>query len=204
LGIDDCYNTLKFVTRCDIFLNKSIKIFFFPKNVGPYIIRNSLAKVAKYDNILFFDSDDVMMENMVQTLLKNFQRDVLKFKFYNFNQGTDYRDLKNLKISKMFGLGVFISKKNVFLEMNGFFGWRCGADTEFCERYEGQGKTAELLDLPLFYRRYHDKNITKSSETGIGSMLRNMYGSIIVDNQINRKWENPKELNTFQFNIVRV
>lgn len=201
LGIDNCKKTLEFVSSSRLFKNKNIKIYYFPKNVGPYVVRNSLAAKAKYDNILFFDSDDIMMEKMIQVLFNSFDgKSMVKYKFYNF----DSVKKCDLKLSPIFCHGSFLIPKSIFFKLNGFFGWKCGADSEFYERYENKANAVEKLDTPLFYRRYHDKNITRSTITGINSALRNKYGKIIMDNRANEKWNNPKTPQIFKPNLVQV
>lgn len=205
LGIDNCHETLKFVSQEPTFRKNNIKICYFPKNVGPYVIKNTLALEAKYDNILFFDSDDILMPDTIQVLMKIFEDiELLKFKFYNFQHGTDYTDASNLKLSDRFAQASFLIKKQTFQKMSGFFGWKCGADTEFTERYENQGNTTHFLDVPMYYRRYHDRNITKLPETGLNSKLRSRYGRIILDNRVNKKWINPIGLEVFNFNFINV
>ncbi len=205
LGIDSCYDTVNVLHKHSIFSNKNIRIFFFPKNVGPYIIRNSLANISKYDNILFFDSDDVLMKHSIEILMKKFyNKDILKYKFYNFHHGKDYNDVENLSLSSMFSHGSFLIKKTKFMEMNGFFGWKCGADTEFDERCIGINQQIHKLDIPLFYRRYHGKNITMTSETGINSKIRKKYGEFIQNRQLIKKWSNPEQLEVFNFNLVKI
>lgn len=196
LGIDSCYDTLNFVSQNLFFNNKRIKVFFSSKNVGPYVIRNSLVERSQYENILFFDSDDIMMENMIETLMASFREQVVRFKFYNFEDGKDYRDINNLKTSKRFGHGVFLIKRKKFIEMNGFFGWRCGADSEFLERYESNINETVLLNQPLFYRRYHETNLTRDKNIGINTEIRTQYLKIIADNKDNKNWKNPTELQT--------
>lgn len=196
LGIDCCYDTLNFVSQNSFFLDKRIRIFFSSKNVGPYVIKNSLVNVAKYENILFFDSDDIMMENMIETLFMSFREQVVRFKFYNFDNGKDHKDINNLKMSKRVGHGVFLIKRKKFIEMKGFYGWRCGADSEFLERYDGKNNKSILLNSPLFYRRYHETNLTKDNSTGINSETRNMYIKIIAENSKNKQWNDPESLET--------
>lgn len=205
LGIDNCAKTLKFTDKCNILKNKNIKIFFFPKNVGPYIIKNSLASKAKYDNLLFFDSDDVMMKDTMEILMYKFtDNELLKFKFYNFENELGYKNASKLSLSTIFSHGSFLIKKIKFYKMNGFFGWKCGADTEFAERYEGRGQRIDFLDVPLYYRRYHNNNITRLPETGLDSKLRSRYGKIIIENRINQKWKNPNEPEVFFSNFIKV
>lgn len=203
IGIDNCFDTLNFAANNDIFLNKNIGLYFFEKNVGPYIIRNTLAQKSKYENILFFDSDDVMMENTVKILLKNFvDKKILKFKFYNFYDGKNYKHPENLTISRIFSHGSFLIKKDHFLEMNGFFGWKCGADAEFNERYVGNGFTIPKLDEPLYYRRYHTYNLTRRPDTGINSELRNEYDKIIIDRRTRKDWSNPETIDVIDFKSI--
>lgn len=205
IGIDNCYKTINILDSHSIFLNSCVKIFFFSKKVGPYIIRNSLANIAKYDNILFFDSDDVLMQHAVQTLMGKFcNKDILKYKFYNFNHGNDYNDVENLALSSIFSHGSFLIKKQKFIEMNGFFGWKCGADTEFDERCIGINQIIHSLDIPMYYRRYHGGNITMLPETGINSNIRKKYGEFIINRRIDCKWSNPEFLETYNFSLVKI
>lgn len=205
LGIDNCYDTLYFAGKSALLKNKYTKLFFFSKKVGPYIIRNSLADIAKYDNILFFDSDDVLMKDAVKILMDKFSgKEILKYKFYNFVHGKDYKDVENLSLSAIFSHGSFLIKKEKFMKMNGFFGWKCGADTEFDERCIGTKQQIHKLDIPVYYRRYHGKNITMLPETGIDSTIRKKYGEFILNRRIDRKWLNPTFLQTFNFNLVKI
>lgn len=205
LGIDNCYETVSLLSRHSIFSKKCIKIFFFSKKVGPYIIRNSLAKIAKYDNILFFDSDDVLMKNSVKILMDKFSgKEILKYKFYNFVHGRDYNDVENLALSVIFSHGSFLIKKQKFMEMNGFFGWKCGADTEFDERCIGIKQPIHSLDVPLFYRRYHGENVTMKPETGINSKIRQKYGEFINSCRTSKSWLNPESLQVFNYNLIKI
>lgn len=203
LGIDNCYGTVYFLDQNLVFSNRRIKILFFPKSVGPYIIRNSLAKIAKYDNILFFDSDDVLMKHGINILMSKFSnKHILKYRFYNFNHGDDYTDVEKLSLSPMVSHGSFLIKKEKFMEMNGFFGWKCGADTEFDDRCDGIQQRVYKLDIPIFYRRYHGKNTTIRPETGIHSSIRKKYGEFIMNRRIDGKWPNPSVLEVSNYNLI--
>lgn len=205
LGIDNCYDTLQFISNEKVFKNSNIRVYYFSKNVGPYIVRNSLASKAKYDNILFFDSDDVMMEDTIKILLSNIKdKDIIKFKFYNFDNEKGRSDLQNLSISSIFSHGAFLIKKSKFFELNGFFGWRCGADAEFVERYQNKKITTVELDIPVYYRRYHCKNITRLPETGLTSKLRKKYEEYVLKNRINQRWDNPTSIQIFHSSKVNV
>ncbi len=202
LGIDCCYDTLNFVSQNSLFNDKRIRVFFSSKNVGPYVIRNSLVEISRYENILFFDSDDIMFENMIENLFMSFREQLVRFKFYNFEDGKDYRDINNLKTSKRVGHGVFLIKRKKFMEMNGFFDWRCGADSEFMERYDGKNNKSILLNKPLFYRRYHETNLTRDKNIGINTEKRTQYLKIIESNKNNKDCKNPSELATVKLKHI--
>ena len=203
IGIDNCKDTLEFVGNNSLFKDSHIKLYYFSKRVGPYIIKNSLAGIAKYDNILFFDSDDVMMPHMLDAILSRFHgKEIMKFKFYNFDDGKDYTSVSNLTLSNIFAHASFIIKKSKFMKLRGFYGWKCGADAEFEERCAGNGHEIHRLDVPLYYRRYHDSNITRVPETAIDSPLRARYGRIIMDNRKNGKWKNPEKPAIFKPTFV--
>lgn len=204
IGLDNCCDSLYFVSKNDVFKKHNIKIYYFPKNVGPYIIRNSLAVEAKYDNIFFFDSDDLMMKDTLKILLPRFvDKEILKFKFYNFENNKG-KDLENLSLSTIMSHGVFLIKKSKFLELNGFFGWRCGADAEFTERYSAFGNIIYTLDIPLYYRRYHENNITRVAETSLHSKLREKYGRIILSNRASGEWKNPSTMPTLGSALIKL
>jgi glycosyltransferase involved in cell wall biosynthesis len=203
LGIDNCYETLSFISTNSICGHKNIKVFFFSKNLGPYIIRNTLAKTAMYENILFFDSDDIMMPHTIKTILNKFSENkIMKFKFYNFQDGKDYKNVENVELSSMFSHGLFLINKNKFLSMNGFFGWKFAADAEFEERCIGNNHSILRLDMPLFYRRYHGYNLTRRPDTGIGSPLRDEYGKIILSRRNSRNWKDPEKIQVFNPSLV--
>lgn len=202
IGIDNCQETLDFVSQNLFFKNENIQIFYFPKNVGPYVIRNTLYKASKYNNILFFDSDDVMMESSIPKILEKLSNyRIVKFKFYNFIDGTNYL-MEKLKISSQIAHGAFAVRSDCFAELNGFFGWKCGADTEFLERYEFFDYDSYKFDEPLFYRRYHGNNITKSKETGINSEFREKYRQYIYKNRRTKGWRNPDSFETFIYSKI--
>jgi glycosyltransferase involved in cell wall biosynthesis len=61
LGVDNCQITMDSIKNNLDKISENIKVFLFPK-VGTYVIRNSLSKISKFDNLLFVDSDDILTE----------------------------------------------------------------------------------------------------------------------------------------------
>jgi hypothetical protein len=189
VGIDNCLETLEYLDSGEFTVNNKIKFYYFSKQLGPYVIRNTLVQRAKYQNVLFFDSDDIMLEESIDIILEAMlESNIVKFKFYNFINGLDYRLQKNLNLSEIYAHGVFCIKKDLFLNLNGFLGWTCGADTEFYERYMALGIECTLIDIPLFLRRYHDNNISRVKDTAIDSPARRNYENIIYQKRRNNNW----------------
>lgn len=173
IGIDGCDETLSYVHQNEY--PENFKIFYFFDNKGPYLIKNTLAKISKYDKILFFDSDDVMMPEMMKEIdngLKHY--DVIKPKYINFKD-TDKRIYEYDK--PQFGEGVFAIKKSLFLYMNGFEGWKVAADSDFMGRLYKMSKRILHTNFILFHRRTHPNSLTLHPNTGFRSKLRSHYVS---------------------------
>ena len=176
VGIDDCKKTLNFVEK-EIF-DSRIRFFYFSQNVGPYIVKNTLVKNSNSKTILFFDSDDVMCENMVEEILRMQSfNDFVRPKYFNFNGKTPNSDVVSKE--KLFGEGVFSIKKSLFLSMNGFEGWRTTADTDFIGRLYKNSRKSINTPTVLFYRRLHQNSLTQSKQTGYGSKIRSNYNNLI-------------------------
>lgn len=188
IGIDNCSDTLNY-----IYENKfppNFKFFYFTENKGPYIIKNTLTLISKFDKIIFFDSDDVMMPNLLKEVdlsLDSFT--LIKPKYINFTDNNGLRTFKDEK--SQYGEGVFGIHKDVFLNMNGFEGWEVAADSDFMGRlYKTKTKVLHTVNI-LFHRRNHSNSLTIHPETGLASRLRGQYFTLsrkkTSDNIINEK-----------------
>lgn len=175
VGIDACLETLNFLTKN--FFDQRIKFYFFEKNQGPYIIKNSLLGLTESDNILFFDSDDIMCKNMIDVLIKNLQNNkVVKPSYIDFVDGKEI----NLKSKVIKSEGVFAIKKEIIMKFNGFEPWICGADTDLSFRLVTNGIKFKFIKDILFYRRIHKNGLTSRRDTGTGSEIRRKYVDIIL------------------------
>ena len=183
VGVDNCQETLDhLLTRTDI------RLFFFEKNVGPYIIKNTLVDRARFDNILFFDADDVLAEGVLEKIEEALLPvDYVKLKYINFytkitTEGNKMND------------AVIAIKRPVFNKLNGFQPWRCAADTEFAYRLEYNKLKVKQLDCLAYHRRLHGANLTLAKETGHGSPIRSQYVNLIANCQRANRWENPYKI----------
>jgi hypothetical protein len=86
---------------------------------------------------------------------------------------------------------VICIKKALFNSLNGFYNWRCGADTEFTKRLEHNNIKTKSFDSVCYYRRLCPTSLTHAKETGHGSPIRQSYVRIINNNQSTKQWPNP-------------
>jgi glycosyltransferase involved in cell wall biosynthesis len=201
VGIDNCPKTLEYLNSIRNRLPKTIKILFFTKKTGTYIIRNTLASISKYENLLFFDSDDVMRKLLVNNVLEHLKNyDYVRYGYQVFrgqlNLPLDgFLPLKN----KAYHAGTFGVLKKVFIDFNGFEPWICASDGEFYWRVSANNKKIKTLEIVgLFYRR-HETNLTSNPSTGMNSSLRKQYHKKREDKQKNNQIQPLDKLHTSEF-----
>lgn len=203
LGIDNCEITTKHILKNFSGYSKNIKFYFFNDRYGTYIIRNTLVKETKYDNILFFDSDDVMLPVMATLIVKNMnQFDMIKPMLSQFKDKYDINDPKLLTQKTTFGEGVFAVKKSVFFEMNGFEPWVCAADSEFNWRVRSNGKTFKHLEQVCFLYRRHSESLTHNNQTNLRSRLRFQYHLITKNKKSKNEFQPLPRLVTGEFTVL--
>jgi len=188
LGIDNCEKTLNHIKNNKLYSN--IDVYYFYENVGPYIIKNNLIDLAKNEHILFFDSDDIMIEGMLSNFKKTIEEcDYVMFNLLNFIDN-DITKTTNDEIAK----GVIGIKKSIFNKFVGYESWMCNADEEFLERMDCNGVSKKIIATTSFYRRRHDLNLTIKSSTNLKSNLRKKYREILNRKRRTRNWSNPVKL----------
>ena len=143
------------------------------ENKGTYITSNTLIDLVRYENIIRFDSDDIMMDNMI--------RDVLIYDNYNNIRFKCLKMCNNIidkNSDNTYPHGVAFFKKSLFDELGGYQPWKCAADSELLIR--GNSLLLEkYIDKPLFFRRIHDDSLTRSNEFGYKSDIREEYRKLI-------------------------
>ena len=188
IGIDGCINTLEHFTKRAI--GPNVKIFYFDENNGPYSIKNTLASISKSNKLIFFDSDDLMLKDMITYMNEKLDHFVcIKPRMLNFDNltNTEIKGLNN------YGEGVFGIQKDVFLNMNGFEPWMCAADSDFMGRLYKSNSKINFSKKPLFKRRIHSNSLTTNRDTGMRSVLRHHYFKIMKSKKGSG---NPEILNT--------
>ena len=172
VGIDSCDETLEYIYNNTFSNNHSFYYFF--NNGGPYLIKNTLCDISKFDKVLFFDSDDIMLPDLLKTIDESLDiYDVIKPKYLDFKDEEGER--KYVGKEKTFGEGVFGIKKDLFLYMNGFEGWRVAADSDFMGRLYKTNKKVLHTQRVLLHRRIHENSLTVHPETNLSSTLRGSF-----------------------------
>lgn len=172
IGVDGCESTLSYLKNNAY--AKNVRIFYFKENKGPYVVKNSLTTECKYDYILFFDADDELNKDMLEQFHKLIQKvPLVKLTYVNFYM--DKRDKHSgIKNDALFGVN-----KKKFLEVNGFYGWKCSADTEFVKRAQQFGWPHLTMSGISYHRFLHGNNLTMVPATNFSSDTRKGYDRII-------------------------
>ena len=191
VGIDGCEtvkNSLPYLPK-----DLRVSYFYFNDNLGPYVIRNTLVKIAESDFIFFFDADDILLEGSLEVILnKNFDFDIYKVGYKNFNNEDEIKKIFINEKTLYSGEGVFIVKKEKFININGFENWIVAGDSDFHLRSAvAKYKTISDKSKTIFARRLHPKSLTADKKTGYNSELRSVCTKIM-----NSRGANPK-LNSY-------
>jgi glycosyltransferase involved in cell wall biosynthesis len=186
VGVDNCPDTLSKLKEIS-HKYSNLRIFSTNRSVGPYVIRNSLVELSKYNNLLFFDADDIMRFNLIIKLRPHFNGgSIIRFKYFNFTDASNI--VASSKIHRDVAHGIFFIPKHIFEKIGGFQPWRVGADTEFIKRSSVNSIKTVEINLPLFYRRIHPNSLTQHSATNHKSTERNRIRQWIKNN---RDWKIP-------------
>lgn len=196
--IDGCRDTLKHISK-KVYPD-FIKIYLSYENYGLSITKNTLVSLCKNERFIFFDSDDIPTNDLIDTVYDSLdENDIVYYNHYFFNDGDDYNVEKNLKtIDNHYMGGTFGMYKNKFLDINGFFPWRVQSDDEFKWRTNDIKKVKKkVLNEKLFIYRIRKDSLSKDKRTSDGGILRDTYKEIINDNIVNRSFKCP---NDFKYN----
>lgn len=170
IGIDDCKKTLdKLISIMDNY--KNLNIFMMDSNMGTYVTTNTLINISKYDNLIRFDSDDIMKNNMVSEIMKNHEKyDIIRFKCTDINKNGE---LLNVSVNS-YVAGAMYYKKKIFKKYGGYKPWVCASDSNLLKRI-GCNESILLNDNRLFLRRVRDDSLTMTQLTNMKSKIREKY-----------------------------
>lgn len=182
VGVDACQDTLNKLLSIQS-KYRNLRIFMMKKNRGTYVTSNTLLNIVKFDNIIRFDSDDVMKLEMINEIMYLIDScDVIKLKFKNF-----INTINNTISNENYACGALFYKRKIINILGGYKPWKCAADYEFLKRIPKYINIGETNKLMLF-RRMHPNALTKNIITGMKSKYRSYLLSkipdIYLDNEI--------------------
>jgi glycosyltransferase involved in cell wall biosynthesis len=164
IGVDGCEKTAKTLKR------HNIPFYWSEKNFGAYIMRNSLIYLDKADIYSYFDADDIMGNLYIcQTILS------FGFGAHAVMLGKSQVDqnLNMMKRQNIIDDGGAISFDQYALDkVGGFQPYRCAGDTDFMRRLNMAGIDIHQVWEPFYFRRHHNKSVTKSGQTAFGGEYR--------------------------------
>lgn len=197
LAIDGCKRTLNKVNEIK-HKYPFLKVYLAKYNVGTYVLRNSLAQLAKYPNLFFFDSDDLLLPDMLNIVTPHIKEaNILRYKFMAGKLRAGAVIVGNSR--DMYPHGTMILKKSLFERLYGFQNWYCAADTEFLMRSVKLGIEHTLLEDKVYIRLFHNKSLTQRRDTGMQSAYRKKVHSNI---DTKTDWDVPFEPVTTDLQLI--
>ncbi|MFW5847974.1 MAG: glycosyltransferase family 2 protein [bacterium] len=164
VGVDGCSETLNKINEIK-HKYKNLRIIHMTQNYGLFITFNTLVSLCKYDNIIKFDSDDIMLPTLITDVM-SVDADLVRFLFYIY-----YGKNKQTKLFHSPANGVYRVKKHVYKIFGGYRPWKCAADTEFLQRFSQYGKYKQVyINKPLFLYRQHSDSLTNTIPPKSGSL----------------------------------
>ena len=175
IGIDNCQSTLNKLDKIKDKYKKFLKVFYFSDNRGWAQVRNSLFyNESKYDKILSFDADDIMLADHVKSLTTHLSKEhpFVRARFRTYITNTDYCPYGDYGIAG----NHFIAYSDFIESLGAWIDWPISADSEFLTRVKNNGFD-EMYHCPedTFLLRVHKDSLTNKSETRNGSAMRNKY-----------------------------
>jgi len=176
IGVDNCKETLD--KLLDIkYKYRNVRVFMMNENKGTYITTNTLLDIVKFDNIIRFDSDDVMRPNMIEKImLYSDKYNFIRFKYFNMKYDSNGQFI--MKHTSDCAHGVVYMKKSLIDEIGGYQPWPCASDSELLVRAKNI-LIEKTIDEVLFYRRIHDNSLTRNKKFGLRSDIREKYRKMI-------------------------
>jgi cellulose synthase/poly-beta-1,6-N-acetylglucosamine synthase-like glycosyltransferase len=189
IGIDACKET---ENALDHILKKNnysfaIKSYFSKENVGTYNIRNNLNDLVfdehDCDAIICMDSDDMFHHEYIRcthdALIKNADSVIAPNIMFNFKQDSGDKEfiLKYCNAVNSFS-------KQTWKNVGYYLPIKAGADTEWVYRCMKLKQKIFVSDSLLYYRRMHEKQLTKIFPVVKGNIERIKSNNISQSNLI--------------------
>lgn len=177
VGVDGCPDTLNKIK--DIlykYKDFNFRFYYSEINVGKYLMVNSMAKESIYDNLAFFDVDDIMMNNFIEDNFKHLSDNSP----YVLSKGLNF-DSNNTSYSPVNYHGVLFITKSLFFDINGYDSYRCGMDDDLRVRLSKLKIEPYNTNEVSYKRRIHPDSLTRTPEFNPTSIYRNNIFKLLED-----------------------
>jgi glycosyltransferase involved in cell wall biosynthesis len=162
IGVDGCHRT------ADLLHFLGIHYWWSGKNVGTYLIRNSLIARVKADAYVIFDADDMPHADYLTELLPMTSDGSIA--------GAARRSIdetgKEISAHYPYANGVCVIPSDTWDQLGGYRSWRVAADHDLIQRAKAMGIRVRKHRSALYTRRVHPDSLTRSEDVGLRSRHR--------------------------------
>lgn len=173
VGIDGCKRTLDKINEIK-HKYKNFFCYYSDKNIGTYVMLNSLILKSNYDIITIFGSDDIMNNDYL-----SYNKSLLKFNNYVVSKCVNFKGRTETCIENK-SFSIFLYKYH-FLKLNGYDEYRFSCDDEFIKRLKNVGLSTINSDKITYKKRLHSNNISNNDTYGINSYYNKEINTIFLN-----------------------
>jgi len=196
IGVDGCKKTSEVLSK------NNIHHYYNDKNVGAYIMRNSLIALDPAEIYSYFDGDDVMLDDYISTIVKNIESGEDLVMVRKIDVDENLKNIESYDINNSTQNGAMSFTNKVLDLLGGYKSYKISSDIDFIKRYiELFMKSVYICKESGYKRRHHFNALSKHPDTCIGSdyrdninkimkeeltMMRKTFSSSAIRNYINK------------------
>lgn len=162
IGVDGCDRTGSILHQI------GVHYWWSPRNVGPYLIRNSLIARVKADAYVIFDADDMPHADYLTELLPMTADGSIAGAARRTIDETGTETSAHFPYAN----GVCVIPTEAWDRLGGYRPWRIAADHDLIQRAKAMGITIRKHNRALYTRRVHPDSLTRDPNTGLRSRER--------------------------------
>lgn len=164
IAVDACPETAALLGRL------GRPFYWSPVNVGPYVLRNSLAALHPAAAYATFDADDQMKPQYLSTLIPLAVPDgIAGASRLEVESAVKIERLARARRPMPWHSGVSVYSFEAWESLGGFRPWRVAADQDLIMRAKAKGIPCRMhtgTPRALYYRRVHPGQLTQDEQTG--------------------------------------